>query len=101
MVRERTSWFDRAGEATAIRLQAIWVITSIAFQESSSCKAKCPQSVQDDSTETSALADLGVDMQGVVVSTQSIDGGLLRRCYLLDNGVCWAAQWNIPGRLWS
>ena len=57
--------------------------------------------MQDDSTEPSALADLGVDVQGVVISTQSIDDSLLWRRYLLDDGVCWAAQGNILGGLWS
>ena len=57
--------------------------------------------MQDDPTETGALADLGVDVQGVVISTQSIDGRLLRRRYLLDDGVCWAAQGNFLGGLWS
>jgi len=101
VIRKRTSRLDRAGEATAIGLQAICVVTSIAFQDGPSRKSKCPQSVQDDSTETSTLADLGVNVQSVIVSTQSIDDGLLRRCYLLDNGVCWAAGRNLLGRFWS
>lgn len=78
---------DRGGEATAVQSNRLWITAANCVNDRAYSEAIGRQTVEDHATEASSLANSGINVERIIISTETEDNCLLWRGLVLESPV--------------